>query len=762
MTTLDASLTRVQLGQKCRDLCYTWFSQYFLTNWNSNQCTCVANSSALSALATPALCSDSDVWRANMTANTRLDTLHALLTTEMRLNLQQIALRRPVQIGDPFALNITSNDRGHDNYRLSVSVDRSIQDPSAPSIPMQTYVGNSFALFEFTDPGVYWINVSAANIRNSSRAYTERVRVDVRPRDAQMGLSEAVLSVVQTPSNPFQVEVNATVSGGHPYSCLLDYGDQSYSSVIIDSIENLNVFELSHTYEFTGVFNVSILCSQEISPEAVSIILSMKEEIKSLIVFFLLISTIRFLICCYVQVVGTWQLIYVQNSAAYTDKKGGEIRLDLYEKLFVSRVSLLNQSDFVLRLPFAMATPGLTFSIYHVSSNDRLGQLIESTNQTQTDQNSNGDLNLIVRLATRKLTALSKINVAVRVHQLIVATYSIVVEDVFTDEWAPVITTAQSLLKLNETVTFRIKLKRKTSNALLRVDFGNEQPAAIYEIYATYATHLLIGPFSTHPHPNPNPNVLLFVYSQAEMNEAGNKFTTIEVNATYQDSPSLRYTLRATLANHVSRQEAVYNMKFKRNLPKFTLVASPSVLNESNVPVTYRLMPMGLIADGALEVNSISMTFDVNSSDAKQRMYRDYSFNESNSWSLVANVAATGHGYLTTVANLTNLVSWSLASVTIRVGTELNKASIVAFVLNPYVRVDEPLYVSLRVGEGNGYNVLVDFGDNFTMFIPWSYTDSFGMRQPVSAHFFTTVKPIILKHFDKSNFIFLRHVVTLN
>ncbi len=69
---------------------------------------------------------------------------------------------------------------------------------------------------------------------------------------------------------------------------------------------------------------------------------------------------------------------------------------------------------------------------------------------------------------------------------------------------------------------------------------------------------------------NPFPRTLLFLVNrQAELNEAATsskQTTTIEVSSVYQDSPTLRYTLRATLVNHLSRQEAVYNMKVTRNM----------------------------------------------------------------------------------------------------------------------------------------------------------------------------------------------------
>ncbi len=115
------------------------------------------------------------------------------------------------------------------------------------------------------------VNISAINVRNTSRTYFTTVRLDVKTRDAQMALDSAVLSVIQSSSNPLLVQVNATVTGGHPYSCELTFGDQAGGDLIIDSVENLNVFEMEHTYDRSGVYNITLLCSQEANAGLVSL-----------------------------------------------------------------------------------------------------------------------------------------------------------------------------------------------------------------------------------------------------------------------------------------------------------------------------------------------------------------------------------------------------------------------------------------------------------------------------------------------------------
>jgi len=260
----------------------------------------------------------------------------------------------------------------------------------------------------------------------------------------------------------------------------------------------------------------------------------------------------------------------------------------------------------------------------------------------------------------------------------------------------PMIEFVNNTLRYDAPMFFDFTIKQM---GILKIDFGNKKPFLLFQI---------------------------------------NQPTVLRLSNVYSRE-SVDYTIKATLVNEISKQEASYRLLFDLGLPTFRLIAQSNA-SDINQPVTFRLT-LAEIPNQPVEVSDIKISFDSEFSNT----WKSFIFDQSNQYSLTTSYRFKNYGFFYPIANCSNSISFSIARAMLRVGENLNTANVI--ILNNYANINEYVNFNLTINGGNGYNVTVDFKDSRQLVLPSRYLASKGSISlttdlPVRIRFFSNIVQI--------------------
>jgi hypothetical protein len=226
------------------------------------------------------------------------------------------------------------------------------------------------------------------------------------------------------------------------------------------------------------------------------------------------------------------------------------------------------------------------------------------------------------------------------------------------------------------------------------------------------------------------------------------------VRHVYTDKSKSSFTIKATIANHLQKQEVTKSILFENSIPIFRIVAQQNLTDFSQL-ATFSISPLvdtTTKPNLSIEVNQIRVLFDA-SNQSSLFLINGYTFNKSNSFSLNLTNRYSRYGMFKISVNCSNTISFSLAETAIKVGTDLTSAT--GLITKGYVNINDDAELFIRVKEGNkGYQILINFGNSKSMLLPWTYISSNGS---FIATTFTIIDHVPIKARFASNGIYVSY-----
>ena len=318
--TLNEDDPTLTLAEQCKLACSSDRNQLFLIR--SAQCVCSpAYIDLFSAALNRTECDPADplVFSAYIASNLKFNQL----AHDFAINIDKVFIRDQVEIGDPVGFNITNELTN--NYKIYIDFDDNT---------VKAMLGNSFIFHEYSEAGTNDVNITAVSLTDPSKIFKTEVEIRVLKQTDRLAMFAAKLSA--SPSDERTVQVSVSVSGGVPYSCYLNYGDNNTNEAY-DSLNRTSGFRAGHVYAYAGVYNVSVSCKSE---------LVARSEVRDWVVVYLPYRNASAGVG-----VGVGS---AQTSAAY-----GVVNL---QRVFVQRPAS-EDKEIDLELPFAMASVNLKFQV---------------------------------------------------------------------------------------------------------------------------------------------------------------------------------------------------------------------------------------------------------------------------------------------------------------------------------------------------------------------------------------------------------------
>lgn len=598
---------------------------------NDNQCGCIANQTKFNEILVRTDCTTPNVWSVYTVSNLRFD----IMNKKFDIKADFVALKNPIEVGDPVGFRF-SNELS-ENYLVYAYFNNLVKSS----------IGNSFVFYEFPDSGAKTINITALSLSDPSQSIQKTVTIMVNKIVDRQPMHSISLDAI--PTSEKSIEANLRVTGGHPYTCSINYGDSS-ANINSDSTNRTSSFKLRYSYSSTGMYNISATCRS------------------------LTVNNSQ---------VSDWTVIYLPNrtSSDYYTTFSNAYATDNFNQMIIPRPTN-PESEINLQLPFAAASLNMKFTIVDMFDSKNRVDWIYTKKQA-------GDL--VLKLKAKYLKNSNENLFQVQTNNIVIASYLIILEDLI--DSVPQIKILSDVLMQNVPTLFEITLKR-TSNTILKVDYGD-------------------GSLEVYTLTNDNPSDLNTPYS-------------LKLNHTYSSSDS-SYLMKVSVANHLSRQDSSIPIEFESSLPKFILTVQSNVTDITQA-VSFKLSPITQASN--IEVNFIKIIYDINSPN-NFKLITNYVFDRSNAFSLVIPYKYSSYGFFNVLVNCSNTISYNTASTSVRVGLNLNTAS--GLIVNNYANIQESIYVRLNVNGGNGYNILVAFGDSNKMLLPWSYLNSNGQKNDLIA-----------------------------
>ncbi len=284
-----------------------------------------------------------------------------------------------------------------------------------------------------------------------------------------------------------KVTVSLSVSGGAPYTCFVNFGDKTNTSVesFVDRLTNK---DFTHEYSSTGIFNVSATCSSG----------QVKESILT-----------------------DSQIVYVRINSRQTDYEN-------FNQVFLERI---NSESVELVLPFQACTEGIVLQVIDQSIQTVIENWICSDSQPVSK-----DGYMIVNLKLSQLTETYENYVSIRFTEFIqIASYLISWQEKIVQP--PKIKILTENLQLDQPVDFEVTVDIY-ADSMIRIDFGDlDDNIILYQINGDVAEDQRLRVFS-----------LRHVYKNRDDGSKIQKFSFNVQQANYMNLQSANVELTFELA----------------------------------------------------------------------------------------------------------------------------------------------------------------------------------------------------------------------
>lgn len=372
---------------------------------------------------------------------------------------------------------------------------------------------------------------------------------------------------------------------------------------------------------------------------------------------------------------------YLPNAQAYQVSENYELA-NLRETI-ISRPANLD-AEFDLEIPIQGVTNNLKFTVV-----DLLNTGANTTFDWLSPRRLPNGNNLVIKAKNRFLRNLNGDNyLAVRFQNIYIASYLITVEEPISVRPTIKLANSEQVLKLNDPVKFEVSVQM-VPNAFIRIDFGDG-------------------------------NTVLYTTSQlsaADLTAKSNVYTFTVTN-TYKRGQE--FTAKLFMANQVSRADAQMYLFFDADLPELQLSA-PSELSDISQNVVLKLT-----APSGSQTLIPNIKFSLDSRDSSNvRVFRNYSFDASNGYSLVLTYQYPSFGVYYITVDASNSHSSQQLKAQVRIGSNINDAS-GRVVSGQYANVGEDVTFFVKVNGGNGYQVQLILDDGNSMILPWAFIKSRG------------------------------------
>lgn len=314
--TLNEEDPTKTLPEQCKTTCSSDHNQLFLIQ--STQCICSPAYNNLFSAFNRTECDPANplVYSAYIASNIKFNQLNH----DFLINIDKVFIRDQVEIGDPVGFNITNELTN--NYKIYIDFDDNT---------VKSMIGNSFIFHEYNEAGTNDVNITAVSLTDPTKIFKTEIEIRVLKQTDRLPMFSVKLSA--NPSDEKTVQVNVSVSGGVPYSCYLNYGDNNTNEAY-DSLNRTSVFRASHVYAYSGVYNVSVSCKSEYV---------LKSEVRD------------------------WVVVYLPNRNATVGYAANTQTSSVYGLMNLQRVFLQRPTsedkEIDLELPFAMASVNLKFQV---------------------------------------------------------------------------------------------------------------------------------------------------------------------------------------------------------------------------------------------------------------------------------------------------------------------------------------------------------------------------------------------------------------
>lgn len=307
--------------EQCKITCSTNQNQIFLVDSNS-KCYCALNRNELAKSFSDAKCSDdTSILKAYIATNLNFDRSK---DASFDLDVKQIVKNDLIEIDDIVGFKIR-NKNSVQNFKTHIDFGENV---------FKTSVGDSFLFHQYSKHGMYMIKVTVSSTSNDNYILSREFNVSVQTKQDKNPMFSVKLGVISQISseNKWHVNFNAVIGGGAPFNCLINFGDET--NVKHEFVEQLNSFNLKHTYDFTGLYNVTIKCNSK----------SINDSF-----------------------VNDWKIVYLPKERSETSPLtiGNVPYFDHHIILKLND----QESETKLELPIQLASPGLLFHVDDLSNN---------------------------------------------------------------------------------------------------------------------------------------------------------------------------------------------------------------------------------------------------------------------------------------------------------------------------------------------------------------------------------------------------------
>ncbi len=327
-----------------------------------------------------------------------------------------------LQVNQPIGFDITFLNTKSSNFLTYVSID---------SQELAILVGQSMTFTEFPVSGKKSLNFTSVSLTYPKQVITKQLDIDVNSKLTFEALNALELTVTKVEAST-RVIVSLSVSGGAPYTCLVNFGDNTNAS-FQSLADRLTRKDLTHEYRFSGIFNVSVKCQSGQVNDSV---------------------------------LTDSQIVYASNKPTQSD-------FNNFNQIFLERV---NNGSVELELPFQTCSQGLVLQVIDQVTQTVIEEWICSDNQPLSTLG-----NMIVRLKVNQMPATFENYVSVRYTEYIqVASYLISWQDRIVSPPQIRVLTENPLL--DQPVDFEVTVAVH-ADSMVRVDFGDSEANTIlYQI----------------------------------------------------------------------------------------------------------------------------------------------------------------------------------------------------------------------------------------------------------------------------------------
>lgn len=382
--------------------------------------------------------------------------------------------------------------------------------------------------------------------------------------------------------------------------------------------------------------------------------------------------------------ISDWKLIYIPDgniSSPYMSKDG-KYSFDNVNQIYLQRIRNKIDDEIELKLPFKVVPESLQFKIV---------DMFDATNGFTYTHSGRQVAKTYYSIKMKNTYLINdKHYFLIQTNDIFLATYVITIQDRI--DTVPLLDLKNKPIKLteNEIAVFDVSLTQAYPNSILKFEYGDG------------AIEML------------------------EINEVKGKLQYEFQHVYTKYSPNVSAIV--TLANYISSIQTSTKVPFEMKLPEFQLTTNGNV-SEATQEVVFTLSRVG---QNNMPVKVQKIIFRENDTDDGAVVTGvNYEFNNANLFTFKFNYKYKSNGLYRSSMEIVGETGSIKYSVVIKVGIDLDQLT--SFAFNSYAAVNEVVKIYAEIGVGNGYDLIVKFGDGNFMIIPWSYIASNGLSQDQSA-----------------------------